>query len=219
MTNFGFCLLTASELGDAEGRLHLWVEDSLGETVMSETQYEVRRGEWDTKEQQFIMPAEFSGRRRRLLEYEKNMARDMRIVESLVSRLSMGRKHLPAADVAKAYRTIMDSRRMLGGYATVQSRELEHRGKKRTALAYMSTARRMIDFAGRDIELRDITPDLVASFQRKLKSEGVSMTTISFYMRVLRAIYNKAVGEGIIPMTLNDPFEEAYTEVKRLELA
>lgn len=54
---------------------------------------------------------------------------------------------------------------------------------------------------------------LIKSFERHLAERGVSMNSISFYMRVLRANYNRAVEEGLCSQTT--PFKGVYTGVAR----
>lgn len=44
-----------------------------------------------------------------------------------------------------------------------------------------------------------------------LRRRGVVRNTVSFYMRILRAVYNRAVKEDVVPQT--DPFRHVYTGV------
>ena len=44
-----------------------------------------------------------------------------------------------------------------------------------------------------------------------LRRRGIVRNTVSFYMRILRAVYNKAVKEDIVPQA--DPFRYVYTGV------
>ena len=67
---------------------------------------------------------------------------------------------------------------------------------------------------GQDIRLNEISASLVKQFENYLKSKGVCLNTISFYMRILRAVYNKAVGNGLIRED-HFPFRKVFTGVER----
>jgi len=58
-----------------------------------------------------------------------------------------------------------------------------------------------------------ITADMMESYEAWLRSRGISSNTISFYARILRAVYNRAVEEGVIEN--RNPFRHVYTGVDK----
>ena len=72
--------------------------------------------------------------------------------------------------------------------------------------------RRVEDFAGteRDLRFRHITPAWLTAFQNYLLARGAKWNTVSTYLRMLRAVYLRAVDEGL---TLYRPrlFHSVYT--------
>ena len=66
---------------------------------------------------------------------------------------------------------------------------------------------------GKDISWDCITPALVKSYELWLKAKDVSLNTVSFYMRIFRAVYNRAVNEGLT--TDQHPFSHVYTSVAK----
>lgn len=66
---------------------------------------------------------------------------------------------------------------------------------------------------GKDILVQDIDASLIKGFEDYLREKGSAPNTISFYMRNLRAIYNKAVIDGIIKKSRKNPFQDVYTAV------
>ena len=89
--------------------------------------------------------------------------------------------------------------------------ELKKNGQERTARAYRSTLKRLCGFAGPELTFQQITPALMEKFQQLLVKEGCAKNTISFYMRNLRAGYNKAVKLKLFKPCANNPFENVYT--------
>jgi len=96
------------------------------------------------------------------------------------------------------------------------SSELIRLDQERTARAYWTVTSGIIEFNnGRDIPLAHINCFLIRSYERFLKEKGKRLNTISFYMRNLRAIYNKAIRKGHIEPKHDNPFLEVYTGVDK----
>lgn len=67
---------------------------------------------------------------------------------------------------------------------------------------------------GVDISLKDIDTDEIKSYEAYLKNvEKVCCNTSSFYLRILRATYNKAVAKGLTPQ--RHPFKGTYTGIAK----
>ena len=62
-----------------------------------------------------------------------------------------------------------------------------------------------------DVSFRRMDENLIKSYNNWLEQRGVVKNTISFYMRILRAIYNKAVKDCIAKQ--NSPFKNVYTGI------
>ncbi len=75
----------------------------------------------------------------------------------------------------------------------------ERAGKLRTSQNYNSVLKSFYRFRdGEDLILENVSSELIAEYENYLKKENVSMNTISYYIRNLRAVYNKAVASGVI---------------------
>lgn len=64
-----------------------------------------------------------------------------------------------------------------------------------------------------DVMLHEITSDMMCDYEGWLNSCGVLANTVSFYMRILRATYNRAVENGKIED--RRPFRHVYTGVDK----
>ena len=86
--------------------------------------------------------------------------------------------------------------------------------KEPTGETYTCTLNSFMRFRqGKDVLWKDFDADLTASYEAYLKSTGVSMNTISFYNRILRAVYNRAVEKGFTKQVF--PFKNVYTGVEK----
>ena len=80
---------------------------------------------------------------------------------------------------------------------TARLQSLERLG---TAHVYRSTLNRIKDFVGgRPLPFSDITPLWLQAFQNYLLKRQLNWNTISTYMRMLRAVYYRAIDEGCAP--------------------
>ena len=86
--------------------------------------------------------------------------------------------------------------------------------KERTAETYIAALRSFKRFTGSSvIRPANITSSLILEYEFFLKARGVTMNTISFYMRILRAVYNRAIECGLTTQTF--PFKNVYTGISQ----
>ena len=91
---------------------------------------------------------------------------------------------------------------------------LKRLGKERTSETYTSTLVSFMRFRkGRDLLFEEMTSDLMMEYETWLRSNGVSMNTVSFYTRILRAVYNRAVEQELTPQRY--PFKHVYTGIDK----
>lgn len=89
-------------------------------------------------------------------------------------------------------------------------------GKNRTADTYLATLRSFRRFRqGADLQLPELDKSVAQAYEAWLKADGVCMNTVSFYMRRLRAAYNRAVDRGLTSDCR--PFKNVYTGMCRTE--
>lgn len=91
---------------------------------------------------------------------------------------------------------------------------LKQNGKIRTSETYISALNSFKRFRnGEDIMLDCITSGIMEDYEAWHKNRGVTPNTISFYTRILRAVYNRAVENDIIEN--RNPFRHVYTGVDK----
>lgn len=140
----------------------------------------------------------------RIKQHLKQIKQCIEILEKSISNYS-------ADDVIRA---IHDERNNLINYITLISERLLLSGKRKTSDNYKNLANRLNEFTGNDYtSIHDIDCDFVESFEAWLLSRGVKRNTSSFYIRNLRAVWNKAIDNGLLPPTIIDPFKHVYKGV------
>lgn len=88
-------------------------------------------------------------------------------------------------------------------------------GQYRTMLHYKATLNSYKRFRDdKDISFKDIDAEEMQSYEAYLKNVAkVCSNTSSFYLRILRAVYNKAVEKGYT--TQQNPFKNVYTGIAK----
>ena len=86
-------------------------------------------------------------------------------------------------------------------------------GQYRTMLHYKATLNSFKRYRdNKDIALREIDAEVMRSYEAYLHhTAGVCKNTSSFYLRILRSTYNKAVKKGLTPQL--HPFSDVYTGI------
>ena len=86
-------------------------------------------------------------------------------------------------------------------------------GQYRTMLHYKATLNSFKRYRdNKDIALREIDAEVMRSYEAYLHhTAGVCKHTSSFYLRILRSTYNKAVAKGLTPQ--QHPFSDVYTGI------
>ena len=96
-----------------------------------------------------------------------------------------------------------------------QRQQLKAEGKVRSVSTYRTASNRLKGFLGKPyLSLKEVTPGLMEKYQDHL-CETISMNTVSFHMRILRAVYNRIVGQGLI--VDRHPFRDVYTGIAKTE--
>lgn len=201
----------ANVCGDEEGHIVLTVtHNSLSRSVA--TDYRVYSSEWDRRVSRFIVPAD-SSRLKLIGNYREELRRDVGRLRRIIISMENRDMDFSADDVVEAFRMFVVDY-SLRAFMTHQIEFLKERGRLRTAETYSSALRSFMRFRrGRDLLLDCLTQEMVMRYESYLRSRGLTPNSTSFYMRILRAVYNRAVEQGGVPQEM--PFRKVYTGVER----
>lgn len=91
---------------------------------------------------------------------------------------------------------------------------LKAAGRLRTSATYRQTLLSLRHYRQEvDLPLDEITSTFAVAYEGWLRSRHLCRNSTSFYMRILRAVYNRAVRDGLTPD--RQPFREVYTGIDR----
>lgn len=159
------------------------------------TEYKIFPEEWDDKEPKII--SFYDERAGAIRQVAQELARDMKRLDAIIMELTGNGNGFTADDVVKKFQETANGHTFFGFMNEIISR-LKRLGKVRAAETYTSTLHSFIRFRNNgDVMLDEINSDLMMEYEAFLKSSGVTMNTVSFYMRILRAVYNRAAEKGL----------------------
>lgn len=93
-------------------------------------------------------------------------------------------------------------------------RKLRLLNRFKTASGYRCAWSSFMKFrGGKDIAFKMFNAALMKDYEFFLRSKEITLNTISFYMRILRSVYNKAVSEGLTEQKY--PFRQVFTGVEQ----
>lgn len=106
----------------------------------------------------------------------------------------------------------LNRQQSFSGFLLSQAERLADMGRTRTSETYISALHSFIKFnSDEDIMLYEITAEVMEDYERYLKNRNLTMNSISFYMRTLRTVLNKAVKLHLVESST--PFQSVYTGI------
>ena len=199
----------ASSVADREGRLYYQIMHNRV-TRQINSGHKLLPSEWAALRAGLLRP-DCKPRHAYLVALKSRIADDKARLERIISRLEHTDESYTAGDVAARYLTPPDAGGFLS-FARSLAGQLRQIGKIYTSERYTTVLNSFGRFR-RDVEVPwdEVDSDLMIEYETYLKSRGVCSNTSSYYMRGLRAIYNRAVEKG---MTVQrDPFKYVYTGI------
>lgn len=197
-----------------EGTLHYQIIHHR-EVRKLRTGYRLFSSEWNTVLKRINVSAGKNEERRLYLRaLKKHIDADLFKIKECINRLKQENKPYTADRIVELYSTYERSCTFLL-YGKELLVELKKIGKVRTADTYRNALGSFERFLNdrADIPLEDMDSNLMIAYESWLKGTGICPNTSSYYMRNLRAIYNRAVEQGFV--TQQNPFKHVYTGIDK----
>ena len=203
----------ASSIETKEGSLYYQViHNRLARQV--HTSYKLYPSEWDTSRFKIILPSDIEeGRRNYLLSMKASLTDDLSRFKEIIMRLDRAGLPYTASKVVELYVSPTNCGGFIA-FARELIRELKQIGKRRTAETYTTALNSFVRFHGEsDLLFEELDSNLMIEYETYLKEHNVCPNSSSFYMRNLRAIYNRAVEKELTEQ--HNPFKHVYTGVDK----
>ena len=142
------------------------------------------------------------------LKIESDIKHLQRIIRNLESR----NVSYDISDIKRMYDSTSSSRITVFYYMDMHIKRLVRNKHYGTAKNYQCALNSFSDFlCHNDIPLGLLNEGLILEYNDYLEDKGLKRNSISFYMRIWRAVYNRAVREKIIEQEF--PFQNVYTGI------
>jgi len=177
------------------------------------TGYKVYVWEWDEKYRNIIMQHD-TERTNMLMSIRDKMRWDMNRFNRIIMDFMQNGISYSADDIVKEFLSLTSHLSLFNFMESIIAR-LKHDGKIRTSETYRSALNSFTRFRDEeDVMLDALNQDLIESYEAYLQAKGLVPNSISFHLRILRAVYNRACDQGLITATAN-PFTHVYTGVEK----
>ena len=178
------------------------------------TDYKLFASEWDCRSEAIVLhrvPNE-QERNNYLLSISSRIRWNKDRVNKIIHTLSQSGTFVTDDIVARFQDNKQEQ--SFNDYLRQQIARLKRLGKIRTSETYTAALRSFSGFMNdKEVLFDQINADLIAEYEAYLKVRGNSPNTISFYMRILKAVYNRAVEDGMTGQ--RHPFKSVYTGVEK----
>lgn len=176
------------------------------------TEYKVFPIEWD-ESRSMVTTTQKSERKSFILSIRERIRWDIERLTKIDRKLDANGLIYAADDVIDEFNRYAHEYSLFNYMESIIAK-LKHNGKTRTSETYRSTLNSFKKYRkDEDIMLDCITSEVMEGYEAWLKKRGVSPNSISFYTRILRAVYNRAAEDDIIEN--RNPFRHVYTGVDK----
>ena len=138
---------------------------------------------------------------------------DIALLKRIVKDLDGSGVTYSVGDIIKRYKS-PECHVFVLDFMKNQIRLMRNANRLGTALNYEKTMKNFAEFLGGvNLPFSAMTEQLIADYNVSLVQRGMVRNSISFYMRIMRAVYNKALRQKLVEQS--HPFTEVYTGIDR----
>lgn len=174
--------------------------------------YHVLPTEWDDC-RSMVTVSQRSERKPLVLSIRERIRWDVERLTKIIRKLETDGLSYSADDVIDEFHRYTDEYSLFNFMEGIIAK-LKQNGKIRTSETYAAALRSFRKFRkDEDIMLDCINSEVMEAYEAWHRSRGVAPNTVSFYTRILRAVYNRAIEDGIIEN--RNPFRHVYTGIDK----
>lgn len=171
------------------------------------TNIRLQPDEWDAIGEQVVISAADKS------IIQNRIDSDIALLKRIVKDLDGSGVTYSVGDIIKRYKS-PECHVFVLDFMKNQIRLMRNANRLGTALNYEKTMKNFAEFLGGvNLPFSAMTEQLIADYNAFLVQRGMVRNSISFYMRIMRAVYNKAVRQKLVEQS--HPFTEVYTGIDR----
>ena len=200
-----------STVADHEGSIYYQViHDRKPRQLL--TDYHIFPTEWDDN-RSMVVTTQKSDRKSFVLSIRERIRWDVERLTKIIRKLDNNGLTYTADDVIDEFNRYANEYSLFNFMESLIAK-LKQNGKVRTSETYKSTLNNFKKFRqDEDIMLDCLTSAVMEEYESWQYKRGITPNTISFYARILRAVYNRAVEDDITEN--RNPFRKIYTGVDK----
>lgn len=202
-----------SSVSDKEGNIYYQVIHNRVVCPIR-TDYRIFESEWDDGASTLSYPTPVHAERRNYLQSVANHIEwDIKRLKIIIALFDRRHECYTTDDIVTKF-SRQANEQSLFTFMQEAIGQLKRLNRIRTSETYAATLSSFMKFReGQDILLYEVDSDTMMLYEAWLKGKGICPNTISFYMRILRAVYNRAVEKELVEQ--KHPFKHVYTGIDK----
>ena len=179
------------------------------------TSYHIFESEWDEHCGDIAQFPNLPPNRHNIIKsIKEKIAWEKKRLYRIIEQLGNKGQPFSSDDIVQEYYALSSDNSTVFEYIKVQIERLKNAGKDRTSETYRQMLLSFMKFRNKeDLHFDMIDENLICKYENYMRMGNLCRNTTSFYLRILRSVYNRAVEDGLTKQTT--PFKRVYTGVDK----
>ena len=203
-----------SSLPEKEGTLYFQI---IHERVVKQigTSYRIFESEWDKQRNDIAHLSLITPDRLNIIKsIREKLAWDKNRLNKIIQKLGKNGNCFSTDEIIHEYFVQSSDKTTVFEYIKIQMTRLKIAGKERTSETYKQMLFSFMKFrSGEDLSFDMVNEGLIFQYESHMRISNLCRNTTSFYLRIFRSIYNRAVEDGLTEQSY--PFKRVYTGVDK----
>lgn len=179
------------------------------------TSYRILESEWNETNNNIAQLSDIAPERQTYIKSIRDkIVWEKKRLDKVIRQIERNGEKFSIDDIIREYHILSSNKTTVFEYIKSQIEQLRDTGKERTSETYKQMLTSLMKFrVGEDLSFDMIDEDLVCRYESHMRASNLCRNTTSFYLRILRSVYNRAVESGLTEQ--NNPFRRVYTGVDK----
>lgn len=179
------------------------------------TGYKIYSYEWDEGRNDLVGLSQVSPDRLGTIKsIREKITWEKKRLDKIIVVLENKRQVFSIDDIVQEYHALSLDKTTVFEYIKIQMERLKNVGRERTSETYKQMLLSFMKFRNHeDLYFDMIDNKLICQYESFMKNSNLCRNTTSFYMRIFRSVYNRAIEDGLSKQSA--PFKHVYTGVDK----